>query len=189
MRIQESAENYLETFSCILENMECGMTEAQLNDSITHNFIVQMIPHHQAAIEMSENILKYTTNIPLQDIAECIIEEQTRSIENMEEILCSCGDVQNCEQQVCMYQERMNQIMQNMFCRMGNVQAVNNINANFIREMIPHHLGAVEMSELTLCYDIDPQLVPILESIIASQKRGIMQMQRLLRMIGSGRMC
>lgn len=50
-----------------------GMTEAELTGSISDNFIVQMIPHHRAAIEMSGNILKYTTSIPLQEIALGII--------------------------------------------------------------------------------------------------------------------
>ncbi len=45
------------------------MSNAKLTNSISHNFIVQMIPHHEAAIEMSENILKYTSNDSLQNIA------------------------------------------------------------------------------------------------------------------------
>lgn len=38
------------------------MTGVCLTDSISGNFIMQMIPHHTAAIEMSANILKYTTD-------------------------------------------------------------------------------------------------------------------------------
>ena len=76
-------KNYLSRFYDILECMKEGMTNAQLNDSISHNFIVQMIPHHEAAIQMSQNLLQYTTFIPLQNIALGIISEQTQSIENM----------------------------------------------------------------------------------------------------------
>ena len=39
-----------------------------------------MIPYHEAAIEMSKNILQYTAFIPLQNIAQGIIEKQTQSI-------------------------------------------------------------------------------------------------------------
>lgn len=46
-----------------------GMTSPELSCSISHNFIVQMIPHHRAAIEMSHNLLCYTTDIALQNIA------------------------------------------------------------------------------------------------------------------------
>lgn len=174
-------QNYLSEFYCILDNMIDGMTEAELTDSISHNFIVQMIPHHEAAIEMSHNILKYTTNVPLQNIALQIVDEQTKSIENMLKIkeMCSCSV--NTQQELCMYQQKMDDIMQNMFMKMNQACSTNDINGNFIREMIPHHMGAVEMSCVTLKYPICSELVPILQAIITSQKRGIMQMQRLLR--------
>ena len=51
-----------------------------------------MIPHHQAAIKMSQNILQYTTLLPLQNIAKNIISEQTKGIEAMKEILGVCGE-------------------------------------------------------------------------------------------------
>lgn len=176
-------KGYLDTYYCILEKMIQGMTEAELTDSISHNFIVQMIPHHRAAIEMSRNILKYTTCVPLQEIAEGIITEQTRSIENMEAILCTCGEKLNA-QSVSRYQHRVGRIMSTMFERMGSACETNNIDADFMREMIPHHCGAVEMSENALCYEICPELVPILEAIITSQRRGIRQMRALLDSMG-----
>ncbi len=172
---------YLSRFHSILDDMIEEMTSAELTDSISHNFIVQMIPHHKAAIEMSENILKYTTLVPLQRIAQNIIAEQTRSIENMREIECECGECENPRRDVCLYQRRVNQIMRKMFSGMENAAVSNNINSDFMREMIPHHCGAVEMSENALQYDICCGLSPILKNIIISQKRGIMQMRQLLR--------
>ncbi len=67
------SKNYISEYYCILEKMIGGMTEAELCGSISENFIAQMIPHHKAAVEMSENILKYTTLVPLQCIAENIV--------------------------------------------------------------------------------------------------------------------
>lgn len=144
-----------------------------------------MIPHHMAAITMSRNLLKYTTNIPLQDIALGIIEEQTKSIENMKQILCSCRECGNCRQDLLNYQNQMDHIMQEMFSHMEQACETNQLNANFMREMIPHHMGAVRMSELTLSYEICPALIPILEAIIRSQERGICRMKRLLRCIAA----
>lgn len=171
---------YIEEFDSILKNMIRCMTESCLTNSISDNFIIQMIPHHEAAIGMSENLLKYTTCLPLQKIAEGIIEEQTKSIGDMLEIQCKCKRPENSEEERCNYQQRMDNIMNTMFLDMGNACTTNQLNMNFIREMIPHHLGAVRMSELTLKQDICPELVPILQAIITSQKRGIIQMRRLL---------
>ncbi len=179
-RLSNVTKEYLNTFHCILDDMIKGMTEAELNNSISHNFIVQMIPHHRAAIEMSHNILRYTTNIPLQSIAEGIIQEQTKSIENMLDILEDCSQKINSERDVYLYQRRVDRIMEVMFSAMENARTNNNVNGDFMREMIPHHRGAIEMSENVLQYEICPQLKPILHAIISSQRKGIREMERLL---------
>lgn len=175
---------YLDTFYCILDEMIYKMTNAKLSSSISYNFIVQMIPHHQAAIEMSENVLKFTQNQTLRRIAENIISEQTKSIENMERIKRNCSQCQNCREELCGYQNCMEQIMQAMFQGMQHANASDNISCNFMWEMIPHHEGAVKMSKNTLQYNICPELTPILNAIISSQERGIAEMKRLERCIG-----
>lgn len=176
---------YLTAFHCILDTMIQKMTEAELTDSISHNFIVQMIPHHRAAIEMSRNLLKYTTDIPLQNIALNIISEQTESIKNMEDILSRCQMQSNRRPELCMYQNRMDQIMQTMFKQMKDARPCNDINISFMREMIPHHRGAIEMSKNTLQYPVCPHLIPILRSIISSQEKGVAQMTELLELAHS----
>lgn len=176
-----NTNEYFRKFEHILDKMIKGMTKAELNDSISHNFIVQMIPHHRAAIEMSENILKYTKNIQLEKIATQIITEQTKSIENMRNIQCTCSELINSQREVCRYQQKVNQIMEVMFYSMKNSCETNRINCDFLREMIPHHKGAVEMSNNALRYNICPELKPVLEAIITSQKMGIKQMQNLLK--------
>ncbi len=180
-KLSNNTKDYLSEFYDILSEMIQNMTEAELTNSISHNFIVQMIPHHRAAIEMSHNLLKYTTLLPLQDIALNIIQEQTKSIKNMRDIQCCCSEQKNSRQDIYLYQHRVNQIMHTMFFEMENAPAVNDINTDFMKEMIPHHRGAVRMSKNALQYDICSELKPILNSIIISQEDGIMKMQNLLK--------
>ena len=180
-KLSNVTQIYLKRFYEILDEMIHGMTEAELTNSISHNFIAQMLPHHMAAIEMSKNILKYTTCIPLQNIAEGIIKDQTKSIENMKSALCECSELTNPECNLRRYTAETDRIMKAMFERMRNAPELNDVNSSFIREMIPHHIGAIEMSLSALKYDICPELVPILDKIISSQKRGVDQMRRLLR--------
>lgn len=177
-------KNYLSEYYCILDRMIKCMTEAELSDSVSGNFIVQMVPHHRAAVEMSENLLKYTTFVPLQCIAENIIETQKQGIDEMCRIQCKCAEVCSSKCDVCLYQRGIERIMKEMFGQMKAAYSDNNINCNFMREMIPHHMGAVRMAENALQYKICPQLVPILEEIIAEQKKGIMEMRNLMRCVG-----
>lgn len=182
-RFTDCTKDYLTRFYSILDDMIHNMDRAQLNDSLSHNFIVQMIPHHQAAIAMCQNVLQYTKNMELRNIASNIITTQTQSIQNMQSILGQCSCVTNSCQDLDLYSRRFRQVTQTMFHEMGNAYADNNISANFIREMIPHHEGAVRMCENTLRYCICPGLAPILEAIITSQTRGIQEMQQLLQCI------
>lgn len=182
-RLDHDTKEYLNEFYRILDEMIKGMTSAKLTDSISHNFIVQMIPHHRAAIEMSRNILRFTDNEQLREIASNIIEEQTKSIENMEKALDKCSMLRSSTHDLLLYQRRVWQIMRVMFARMRNARVTNRVNCNFMWEMIPHHMGAIEMSHNALRYQICPELKPILDAIITSQQRGVMQMQRLLRQL------
>lgn len=174
-------KRYLCHFYKILDEMIKGMNSAELTDSISHDFIVQMIPHHRAAIEMSENLLTYTNLPPLQRIAQNIVEEQTKSIEDMERVLTNCEEILNTQQDLCRYRKRFCRIKQTMFSQMRNACSDNNIDANFMREMIPHHKGAIRMSRNALQYPICPELIPILQAIITSQEKGVQEMESLLQ--------
>lgn len=174
-------KKYLCRFYEILGEMILGMNSAELTDSISHNFIVQMIPHHRAAIAMSENLLPYTDFAPLRQIAQNIIEQQTKSIADMQRALPCCEQAVNTQQDLCEYARRYYRITQTMFSRMRHACADQNINEDFMREMIPHHEGAIQMSKNALRYPICPELKPILQAIITSQEVGVQQMQQLLR--------
>lgn len=123
-----NTQTYLDEYYCILKQMIDRMTSVQLSCSISYNFIVQMIPHHRAAILMSCNLLKYTNNIALQEVAFTIIKEQTNSIENMNQILLCCQNQMNNEECLCRYQNEMNTIIKTMFLRMSQGCPTNNIN-------------------------------------------------------------
>lgn len=170
---------YLAEYSRILNTMINDMTTADLTDSISHNFIVQMIPHHEGAVRMSENVLKFTDNTELIEIANSIIAEQTESISNMRNILDGCACVRNTTCEVRTYQRNFSNISKLMFSAMSNAFSDCCVNCNFIREMIPHHAGAVRMSENALRFAVCPELRPVLENIITSQRQGIRRMKCL----------
>lgn len=180
-RENSPAAVYLGRYRDILSEMIAGMCGAELSDSISQSFIAQMIPHHRAAIEMSENVLKYTRVKPLREIAENIISEQTKSISDMEAILKGCSEKVNSRQEVSEYRKNTDKIIETMFSEMKKAYSDCRISCDFMREMIPHHMGAVRMSKNALEFPICGELVPILEAIISSQEKGICQMKCLLK--------
>ena len=188
-RLNCRTKDYMASFGCILKDMICGMCEADMDDSISGNFIRQMIPHHRAAIEMSENFLKYTDNEKLACIAQNIIADQTRGIENLRKALCCCSSVTNCCKDLCEYKCRMNCIMKSMFKDMNCAYVDNSIECNFIRQMIPLAQGGIMMAKAAMCYCICDELKPILESIISGQEKAIAEMKCVAECLNCRCMC
>lgn len=182
--LSEDSKTYLCCFYQILDEMIQGMTTACLNQSISHNFIVQMVPHHRAAIQMSTNILRFAENSAVRRMAQRIIDQQTQGIGQLEDALTACNQLTNPQMDLRLYQRRMDLIYREMYSRMGSAPESNALAAIYMREMIPHHQGAVRMAENALKYDICTELVPILRSIVIQQKQEVAQMRSLLSRMG-----
>lgn len=127
------ARKYLYRFDEILNQMAEKMLSQEITNSITINFIKCMIPHHQAAIYMSENLLQYTNYKPLQEMAKNIIKTQTKGIIEIEEIQKNTYGFQNMPQEVNCYNEKYFEITKNMIERMKKAPRTQYINWNFIR--------------------------------------------------------
>lgn len=173
------AKRYLTRFDQILCQMANKMLSQNIVNNITIDFIVCMIPHHQAAIYMCENLLNYTDYEPLQEIANNIISMQTRGIKQMEEICRTTKGFESCKEDVSCYIKRYLSITKHMIDRMKNSSRCVNINLSFVNEMIPHHEGAIAMCENLLQYCIDPRLKEVADSIIREQSEGVRQLKQI----------
>lgn len=174
-----NAKRYLYKFDQILNEMQEKMLSPQITNSITINFIECMIPHHQAAIYMSENLLEYTRNQRLQQVAKNIIKMQSEGIEQMKEIKNSTYGFSNLPQEVKCYMEKYFEITKSMLEKMRNAPRCISINLNFINEMISHHEGALAMCDNLLQYYIAPHLKLMAESIISEQSKGIKELREI----------
>ncbi len=173
------AKKYLYRYDEIVNQMAEKMLSQNVTNCVTINFIECMIPHHQAAIYMSENLLEYTRYQPLQEIAKNIIKMQTEGMKQMEEICKTTYGFPNTQQVIENYRQKYLEITRNMIDEMKNTPRCVNINLNFTNEMIPHHLGAIAMCENLLSYRIDPRLKLIADSIIKEQSDGVKHLKEV----------
>lgn len=181
------AKRYLFRFNQILSQMANKMFSAKIVRNITLDFIKCMIPHHQAAIYMCENLLEYTTYPPLQLIARDIINAQTKGIEQMEEIAKTTQGYESYLCDVRRYYNTYLQITRTMVYEMRNSKKSYNINLDFTNEMIPHHEGAIRMCNNLLQYRIDPRLKDVALDIIQEQTEGIEELKEIRKKLSSNK--
>lgn len=178
--LSEDSKNYLCCFYQTLDGMVQAMTTAGLTQSISHNFIVQMLPHHRAAIQMASNVLRFTENQAVLRLAQQVVRERTQSIDQLEEALAPAGQLANPQQDLRLYQRRMELIYRDMYAKMSRAPENNRLAAVYLRQTLPHRMGAAHMAETALRYDVCTELVPVLRSIAAQQKREFAQTRALL---------
>ncbi|AUS88401.1 DUF305 domain-containing protein [Lysinibacillus sp. HST-98] len=171
---------YLEEYQRILKKMMQGMTYVTITCSISENFIKQIIPHQVAAIQMSENVLRYTTNIPVQNLALEIIRTHTEMVESLEAIQNRCCVVQNSEYELYEYMCAYKEITEAMFNAMCAPPVSNSININYLREMIVHHQGGIRLAQNVLRFCICQELIPILRCMIQTLCEQLEAMEKLL---------
>jgi uncharacterized protein (DUF305 family) len=71
--------------------------------------------------------------------------------------------------------------MDKMHMAMGAIKRSGNSDIDFVRLMLPHHQGAIDMAKTQLLYGKDPQMRRLAQEIITDQQLEIELMQRWLK--------
>ena len=62
-----------------------------------------------------------------------------------------------------------------------STQFSGNVEVDFLRQMIPHHQGAIDMAKVELAHGKDPEIRKMAEKIIADQEKEIAEMKAWLK--------
>lgn len=66
-----------------MQKMNQSMNGMKLTGNQDHDFIMMMIPHHEAAITMSQIELKYGTDPRVKKVAQGVIDGQSKDVKDM----------------------------------------------------------------------------------------------------------
>ena len=62
-----------------------------------------------------------------------------------------------------------------------DIRYTNDVDLDFVRGMIPHHRGAIEMAKIALEHSKDPEIRKLAEEIVKAQDTEIAQMETFLK--------
>lgn len=146
-----------------------GMHEMHVDSEL--EYLSEMIPHHQEAIDSAKLILERSDRSEMQQFAQDIIEVQTREVNQMQQWLKEWYPGQSTSET---YAPMMGDLTQ--------LQG-DDLDRAFLEGMVMHHMGAVMMSQMLLNRNlVEHQPVrPFAEAIATTQQQEISQMQTWLR--------
>jgi len=164
-----------------------GSALSGMMGDIDRHFMEQMIPHHEDAVAMAELALTRAEHPELRGLAETIIRDQTREIDQMETWYRdwygvdapsddgAYGDPGN--GRGMMGGGMMGGGMMGDQADLEVLKAAAVFDKEFIEQMIPHHQMGVMMAQMVLARSDRPEIQELARSIIKTQRAEIEQMQ------------
>ena len=158
-------------------------TAAPAANPIDRAFVAEMIPHHESAVAMAKIAERRGSSAFVKQLAADIQRTQTAEVATMrarDETLAAQGVQRG---SLGLSQEAMG-----MDHDVASLETAKPFDDAFLRLMIPHHEGALVMSNALLKGGADPELKTLARAIIAAQQREIAQMREQLGDGGAGEM-
>jgi uncharacterized protein (DUF305 family) len=158
------------------EQQPASGVEEQTADAVKGNgtdraFVAAMIPHHESAVEMAEIAESRGESEFVKELADNITRTQTEEIDIMR-----AQDTELADAGVKPGKLGVSDHMMGMDEDPAMLKSADPFDAAFIKMMIPHHEGAVEMAKEELKKGADPELRQLAEAIVEAQQREIDEM-------------
>jgi uncharacterized protein (DUF305 family) len=160
-------------------NMDVGPADANYD----LRFLDSMIPHHQGALVMSQEVLAKSKRPELIKLAKGILADQQKDIAQMKQWRKQWYP--KAAATPIMWHAEMNHEMamtpkhkESMMMSMSLGQADTGFDIRFLDAMIPHHQGAVTMGKDLLVKSKRPQMKKFAQNIIKSQQAEIDMMTK-----------
>jgi len=151
-----------------------AMPAGQMSDSM---FTAEMIPHHQAAIDMAALAPARSEHAEIKQLADAIATAQASEITLMKSVGKANGWDPNAKMQHA-ESDGMSKHEMGMDMDTSKLKSAKPFDKAFIEMMIPHHEGAILMAKHELARGSNADIRALGNRIIASQTEQIKQMKR-----------
>ena len=180
----DDLSRYLTEHDSIMMNMMEDMMIREKSGSASIDFLKGMIPHHEAAIKMSESYLNYGGEVSdLQTLAQDIITAQKKELVQMNDLIKKYEEEgkKNQDKEDAYLAKYSEMFSDDSMSHHINPSGVDNIDQAFAEGMIMHHQMAVDMAKDILDYTDEEEVKQLAQEIIDVQEKEIEQMQKLIQ--------
>ena len=161
-----------------MQTMHRGM-RTPLSGNVDVDFARQMMPHHQGALDMAEIQLRYGHDEELKRFNQWVIAAQTKEIGFMKNWLRRRDNGAAPAGASDYFAAAMQQMHHGMA-----ITYTGDADVDYVRGMIAHHQGAVDMARVLLAQGTDPELNALANDVFSSQTYEIAWMQDWLKARG-----
>jgi uncharacterized protein (DUF305 family) len=166
-------------FLLIMDTMMVKMENAPITSMPDLDFMAQMIPHHDGAIEMAKYEISRGKSKEMIQLAKSILADQTNDIQLMKLLISQLpGDAKKAGNS---FDNAMVQSMNAMMKNMPSNDKFTDVDKAFAMVMIPHHQAAIEMSIALIQYSASEQVSTFAKQLISAEKIEIEQMYAFIK--------
>jgi uncharacterized protein (DUF305 family) len=173
-------------------NNPYGQAEMQMHERMmaavganaSESWVKKMIEHHRGAIEMSNVLLAQGGPEPVLSMARKTIADQGKEIEELERMVQAGGIGAGTSGDANPYKQSEQTMHQKMMAATGADAA-----ETWMRKMIEHHRGAVDMSNILVAQGGDPKVLEKARMTASKQQKEIQHLEQMLAgeaMTGTG---
>ena len=156
---------------------------AASGNAVDRAFVADMIPHHEAALQMAKIAQRRASSPFVEQLADDILRTQAAEIEAMRAADARLRGAGVEQGSLGVPQDKMG-----MDHDATTLETAKPFDPAFMRMMLPHHEGAITMSEAELAKGKDAELRKLARQIITAQQREISAMRKQLAKHGAAPM-
>jgi uncharacterized protein (DUF305 family) len=146
-------------------------TEGAKGNGTDRAFVAAMIPHHESAVEMAKIAETRAESSFVKELSADVIRTQTEEI-----AILRREDAALAEAGVKAGKLAVQEHTMGMDQDPEMLKSADPFDAAFIKMMIPHHEGAIEMAQEELNKGADPELIELAQNIVDAQQREVDEM-------------
>jgi uncharacterized protein (DUF305 family) len=145
------------------------------------DFASGMVPHHQGAIDMAKVVLQFGKDPEVKALAEGVVKAQEGEIAFMKDWLAKTDQA---VLPVSAESSKSNEQAMSVMMKDMMVPYTGDADVDFVKGMIPHHQGAIDMAKVALQFAKDPAILKLASDVVSAQEGEISFMKNWLVKMG-----